>query len=34
MRQTRNHLALIVDGDAVVGLITLTDVMQRLLPAA
>ncbi len=34
MRQTRNHLALIVDGDTVVGLITLTDVLQRLLPAA
>lgn len=32
MRQTRNHLALIVDGDTVVGMITLTDVMQRLLP--
>jgi CBS domain containing-hemolysin-like protein len=34
MRQTRNHLALIVDDGAVVGLITLTDVLQRLLPDA
>jgi len=32
IRQTRNHLALIVDGDTIVGMITLTDVMQRLLP--
>jgi CBS domain containing-hemolysin-like protein len=32
MRQTRNHLALIVDDDGLVGLITLTDVLQRLLP--
>jgi CBS domain containing-hemolysin-like protein len=34
MRQTRNHLALVVDDDIVVGLITLTDVLQRLLPDA
>jgi CBS domain containing-hemolysin-like protein len=34
MRQTRNHLALVVDDDTVVGLITLTDVLQRLLPDA
>jgi CBS domain containing-hemolysin-like protein len=34
MRQTRNHLALIIDDDAMVGLITLTDVLQRLLPDA
>jgi CBS domain containing-hemolysin-like protein len=34
MRQTRNHLALIIDDGAVVGLITLTDVLQRLLPDA
>ena len=34
MRQTRNHLALIVDDDTLVGLITLTDVLQRLLPGA
>ena len=34
MRQTRNHLALIIDDDTMVGLITLTDVMQRLLPDA
>lgn len=31
MRQTRTHLALIFDDDNVVGLITLTDVLQRLL---
>ena len=31
MRQTRTHLALIVDDDNVVGLTTLTDVLQRLL---
>jgi CBS domain containing-hemolysin-like protein len=34
MRQTRNHLALVVDDDTVVGLISLTDVLQRLLPDA
>ena len=34
MRQTRNHLAIVVDGAETVGLITLTDVMQRLLPDA
>ena len=34
MRQTRNHLALIVDDDTVVGLITLTDVLRRLLADA
>jgi CBS domain containing-hemolysin-like protein len=32
MRQTRNHLALVIDDSAVVGLITLTDVLRRLLP--
>ena len=32
MRQTRNHLAMVVDADEFVGLITLTDVLQRLLP--
>jgi len=32
MRQTRNHLAMVVDADGFVGLITLTDVLQRLLP--
>jgi CBS domain containing-hemolysin-like protein len=31
MRQTRNHLAMVVDADEFVGLITLTDVLQRLL---
>jgi CBS domain containing-hemolysin-like protein len=34
MRQARNHLALIVVDDNVAGLITLTDVLQRLLPDA
>lgn len=34
MRQTRNHLAIVVDGGAVVGLITLTDVLHRLLAEA
>jgi CBS domain containing-hemolysin-like protein len=34
MRQTRTHLALVVDGSSVVGLITLTDVLHRLLPDA
>ena len=32
MRQTRNHLAMVVDADEFVGLITLTDVLKRLLP--
>jgi CBS domain containing-hemolysin-like protein len=31
MRETRNHLATITDADQVVGLITLNDVLQRLL---
>lgn len=31
MRQTRNHLAIVVDTDEFVGLLTLTDVMARLL---
>jgi len=34
MRQTRNHLALVIDDGATIGLITLTDVLQRLLPEA
>ena len=32
MRETRSHLVVITKGAAVVGLITLTDVMDRLLP--
>ena len=32
MRQTRNHLAIVVDADEFVGIITLTDVLQRLMP--
>ncbi len=34
MRSTRNHLAIVVDDGQFVGLITLTDVLQRLLPNA
>ena len=35
MRETRSHLAIVLDGDGeVAGLLTLTDVLQRLLPAA
>lgn len=34
MRQTRNHLAMVVQADEFVGLITLTDVLERLLPDA
>lgn len=34
MRQTRNHLAIVVDAGEFVGLITLTDVLARLLPHA
>jgi CBS domain containing-hemolysin-like protein len=33
MKDTRNHLVVITADDAVVGLITLTDVLERLLPA-
>ena len=32
MRQTRNHLALITDGGAVVGVVTLRDMLEQLLP--
>ena len=31
MRETRNHLATVTDGGQVVGLITISDVLQRLL---
>ncbi len=34
MRQNRNHLAIVVDAGEFVGLITLTDVLARLLPHA
>ncbi len=32
MRETRNHLAVVVDGGAVVGVVTLADVLRRLFP--
>jgi CBS domain containing-hemolysin-like protein len=32
MRETRNHLAVVHDGDTVVGVITLADVLTRLFP--
>ena len=32
MRETRNHLALVRDGEAVVGVVTLADVLRRLFP--
>ncbi|WP_432524203.1 hemolysin family protein [Kineococcus sp. SYSU DK006] len=34
MRETRNHLALVTDGGAVAGVITLADVLRRLFPQA
>ena len=34
MRETRNHLATVTDNGRVVGLITLADVLERLLPTA
>ncbi|WP_433576257.1 CBS domain-containing protein [Nocardia brasiliensis] len=36
MRESRNHIAVVVDPGtgAVIGLVTITDVLQRLLPAA
>jgi CBS domain containing-hemolysin-like protein len=32
MRETRNHLALVTDGGALVGVVTLADVLRRLFP--
>ncbi|MBB3675033.1 hemolysin family protein [Modestobacter versicolor] len=32
MRETRNHLAVVTDGGAVLGVVTLADVLRRLLP--
>ena len=32
MRETRNHLAVLTDGEAVVGVVTLADVLRRLFP--
>jgi CBS domain containing-hemolysin-like protein len=32
MRETRNHLAVVTDADAVLGIITLPDVLRRLFP--
>ena len=34
MRETRNHLAVVTDGGAVTGVITLADVLRRLFPQA
>ncbi len=34
MRESRNHLATVTDGGRVVGLITLNDVLTRLMPTA
>ena len=34
MRETRNHLAVVTDGGAVAGVITLADVLRRLFPQA
>jgi CBS domain containing-hemolysin-like protein len=34
MRETRNHLAVVIDAGSVVGVITLADVMRRLFPQA
>ena len=34
MRSTRNHLAIVVDGEEFIGLITLSDVLNRLMPHA
>ncbi|MGA9871865.1 MAG: hemolysin family protein [Rhodococcus sp. (in: high G+C Gram-positive bacteria)] len=34
MRETSSHLALVVDGDSTVGVITLSDVLSRLLPTS
>jgi len=32
MRETRNHLAVVTDADAVLGVLTLSDVLRRLFP--
>ena len=34
MRETRNHLAVLTDDGAVLGVITLSDVLRRLFPQA
>lgn len=34
MRETSSHLALVVDGERTVGIVTLSDVLSRLLPTA
>ena len=34
MRETRNHLAVVTDGEDVVGVLTLADVLRRLFPPA
>ncbi|MBN9102566.1 MULTISPECIES: hemolysin family protein [unclassified Pseudonocardia] len=33
MRERRNHLALVADGDELLGLVTMQDILDRLLPA-
>jgi CBS domain containing-hemolysin-like protein len=33
MRETRNHLAVVTDGGAVIGVVTLADVLRRLFPS-
>jgi CBS domain-containing protein len=32
MRETRNHLAVVTEDDAVLGVLTLSDVLRRLFP--
>jgi CBS domain containing-hemolysin-like protein len=32
MRETRNHLAVLIDAGGIVGVVTLADVLRRLLP--
>jgi CBS domain containing-hemolysin-like protein len=34
MRQTRNHLAVVVEGGRVSGVVTLADLLRRLFPEA
>jgi len=34
MRETRNHPAVLTEGETVVGVVTLADVLRRLFPRA